>query len=143
MREIKFRQYIGCTDNKFHLFGQVDGVWMAPCQFDYEKYPLEQYTGLKDKNGVEIYEGDIVKTSYDLNLGSYFEPEEEYGVWIGKVVISPYHGAHVRRTLVYQDSFMHDDLSELKPRIRKSTWRVKPKNCEVIGNIHENEDLIK
>ena len=63
MRELKYRVYIP-ENNKFVYFGLND--------FDYSdryltsgKYPIQQYTGLKDKNGNPIYEGDFIRGMFD------------------------------------------------------------------------------
>ena len=63
MREIKFRQWDKRT-KRFHYFGfdvDVDGsIFSSPLNPCRERYPVSQYTGIKDPNGVEIYEGSIV-----------------------------------------------------------------------------------
>ena len=62
MREIKFRAYQKNT-KKWHIWSSEDGddgFWDIFGVFD-KHFKVLQYTGLKDKNGVEIYEGDIIE----------------------------------------------------------------------------------
>jgi len=58
MREIKFRAWHK-KDNTMYNKGWYDDLLLGE---DIGNKYLMQYTGLKDKKGVEIYEGDIVKT---------------------------------------------------------------------------------
>jgi len=74
-----------------------------------------QYTGLKDKNGVDIYEGDIVK------------PRNHTGNWIGVVKYN-------------MCSFWIYEVAG-DPSGEESTWSGSIK-CEIIGNIHENPELL-
>lgn len=80
--------------------------------FDEGYIIVEQYTGLKDKNGKEIYEGDIVE--YDW----YIRNDKSY---------------KVKERVVFDD--MGARLGN--NRIRNCS------NVEVIGNIHENPDLLE
>ena len=61
MREIKFRAWDGDRMQNVLTLGLYEGfVDTNKLHSDIEDFKLMQYTGLKDKNGKEIYEGDIV-----------------------------------------------------------------------------------
>lgn len=88
-REIKFRAF--CPKLKLisrpFSFNQIlnfgDVVFNS---LDLKKHSVMQFTGLVDKNGVDIYEGDLV----EFNVEARNEEEKIVRNQFGKVVIGPY-----------------------------------------------------
>ena len=90
-----------------------------------------QFTGMTDKNGVEIFEGDVVRKR-DLTFGLKFEGVVVYNSEIGCFRIhSENNGVTMR--MGFEASDVYDD--------GKCTVPVKY-DYEVIGNIHNNLELL-
>jgi uncharacterized phage protein (TIGR01671 family) len=126
-REIKFRAWNG---EEMLFVHQLDiypdsKVCRINCsvQSHYDKWPLMQYAGLKDKNGVEIYEGDIVYAF----IGSYC-----YGK--GKVI---FHNG------IFWIEWIDDKEANMEPVgcYAKPFGKVR-EPLEVIGNIYQNPELL-
>ena len=132
MRDIKYRAW--CIHKnaweRDRVVLDADGaLWHSPIERNKiklrpDEHIVEFFTGLRDKSGREIYEGDIVQTflfgkkvvgviKYSDRWGSfYFATKNDYGVGIA-----------------FKDVFewCYDDEGEIL--------------SEIIGNIHENPEL--
>lgn len=139
MREIKFRAWVP-HDSLYGKAGMrdVNGVFLYPehgggeafyAQEDgqphisdyFEDIVLMQYTGLKDKNGVKIFEGDIVAFVYPGMAA--FKTVASYSIPDGAFVF---------------DSVLTQGMAPARfqyPSLREY--------CEVIGNIHEHSHLLE
>lgn len=91
---------------------------------------LEQYTGLKDQNGKEIYEGDIIRKVENVE--------------------NPRTHNYYKKPRYYEDKGVvefHDgcfDFTSKKYRGQmRCYYRENTINFEVIGNIHDNPELLK
>ena len=126
MREIKFRAWEKPIFNHpGHMF-EVDEIWWsknrlkennsAETVYSLVDCVLMQYTGLKDKNGKEIYEGDIL-------LKSYEKDNKRINVTTYKVFFNA--GCFMVVTDDGRRHLLGDEITLL----------------EVIGNIYENPEL--
>ncbi|RND81472.1 YopX family protein [Lacticaseibacillus paracasei] len=125
-REIKFRAYSSHNHKMYpvsNIEWDIDGhIWVTAddgkngIELIDEEANLMQYTGLLDKNGREIYEGDVL----DIGLRNQD----------GKPVIAPVSYE------TYAAGYVLDNGGN-------GIWQRLTKDCEVIGNIFEDKQLLE
>lgn len=98
------------------VHGKASSI-LAFAKMSPDEYIVEQYTGLKDSNGKEIYVGDIVKSSY-----KYAQPK------ISQVIMEDGNSYILGEDLATgNEMLVSDHINEI----------------EVIGNVHANPELLE
>ena len=123
MKEIKFRVW-DKTLNKIHCWSAIENHFTFEELLDDNFFEAMQYTGLKDKNGTEIYDGDYIRYSARTINGSIFTHvcrvfQHESGTWRIEGYREDNHSYETKGT-VYATHLI----------------------CEVIGNIYEHNHLL-
>ncbi len=102
---------VGATEDAVNTRNEIDFMYV-----EVDPGTLGEYTGMKDMNGLEVYEDDIVL-------------QQQYGGGKGKMVVRFEKGAFIV-------GYHQWNMVKTKPMLLNV-------RCEVIGNIHDNPELLK
>jgi len=181
MREIKFRAWNTrdevMDESPYHFYFEANGNCFAYEDWrdleDGRSYPCElmQYTGLKDKNGVEIYEGEVLRIKGKMGDNSEYSFDALY-----KVEPITYEGLELRFLKLYckepdskdnsypicthpcirYNSLTNDYVNQKydqialpmtsgRNAIQRTSWveHQYTNDIEVIGNIHQHPHLLQ
>jgi len=145
MREIKFRAWSKTLQRLVPIWGAIetrgDNV-LRPINSDFV---IEQYTGIDDRVGNAVYENDIVEIEYtaghhakwDMDTLARIEDYDDVDTIVrGVVHIWPSTGVIINH------------ISSENPEQFVGDYRIPQylhisKDCIIIGNIHENQDLLE
>lgn len=149
MRDIKFRAYIKDTNKRvpseinkivevksLHLGSRKAIIGYSKSSSNYGNYSISfddielmQYTGLHDKNGKEIYEGDIVKLSEKIDISKH------------KVI----HIKPIIAEISWSEEYLTYVLitTDIRHAFENVADYLEEYNLEVIGNIYDNPELLE
>lgn len=107
-----------------HIVDNSNGMNNSVCGLEVIPETVGQFTGLTDKNGVKIFEGDIIKWKYLCNNHLVYQVVYEKGAagFVTRRNVSNRDGIDCYSDIVFVDD---GDMSE------------------VIGNIHDNPELLE
>lgn len=137
MRELKLRAWIKeknkmCQVHSIHMGTKkvIVSIAMGNRSLQFEQVELMQYTGLKDKNGKEIYEGDVVESAtMKYSVGETIKGVVKYAdKWATfYLAIKNRHGVGIALDSVH--AWYYDEDGEI--------------SVEIIGNRFENPELLE
>lgn len=138
MRDIKFRTYVRFLREMHEVREMIfdkGTVMIDSYQYGLDKddAPVMQYTGLKDVNSVEIYEGDIVRIAMDIGATIRAEVMYECGsFWLFSHEIHYVFDEDQDNMVQLGSVCLEDDCYE------DGCLKV----IDVVGNIHQNLELL-
>ena len=145
MRELRFR--VWNPDEERMMYFMMTNIWFPDRYLIQYKIDVQQFTGLHDRDGKEIYEGDLVEFIY-ANQPDIEDSKGVYEVFYSQKNSAFYLRVHKKNWL--DTAFVTQQDAKAKTidvncpvqsltELPLSQFKI----CKVIGNIFENPELIK